>query len=71
MGVATRTAVADIPTRLRDARKRAGLEIAEISAQTKIKPAFIAALERGHWEQLPGKFFTRAFLKLHDESILA
>ena len=65
MGVATRTAVANLPTRLQRAREQARLEIADISARTKIKPAFIAALENGHWEQLPGQFFTRAFLKAY------
>ena len=57
--------MADVSTRLRRARERARLEIADISARTKIKPAFIAAIDRGDLGQLPGQFFTRAFLKAY------
>lgn len=61
--------VTDVSTRLRTARQRAGLEIAEISARTKIKVAFLHAIERGEFERLPGQFFTRAFLKAYAKEV--
>jgi cytoskeletal protein RodZ len=54
---------------LRRARERAGLEIEEISARTKIKPAFLRALETGHFEVLPGPFFTRTFLRTYAREV--
>jgi cytoskeleton protein RodZ len=57
--------VADVVARLRVAREQAGLSIDDLSARTKIKPATLLALERGDFEQLPGEFFTRAFLRTY------
>ena len=54
---------------LRRARERAGLEIEEISARTKIKPSFLRALETGHFEVLPGPFFTRTFLRTYAREV--
>ena len=45
------------------------MRIEEISASTKIKPAFLVALETGHFETLPGHFFTRAFLKSYAREV--
>ena len=57
--------MADVSNRLRAARERAGLTIQDISATTKIKVSQLQALENGHFEQLPGEFFTRAFIKTY------
>lgn len=65
MGVAPATGVADVATRLRSARERAGLSIDQFSARTKIKPSTLIAIERGAFDQLPGEFFTRAFLRTY------
>ena len=54
---------------LRRARERAGLRIEDISARTKINPAFLRALESGHFETLPGHFFTRVFLKTYAREV--
>ena len=61
--------MADVSSRLLRARERAGLQIEDISARTKIKPAFLRALESGHFETLPGHFFTRAFLKTYAREV--
>lgn len=53
----------NVAARLRTAREQAGLTIEDLSARTKIKPAALAAIERGEFERLPGEFFTRAFLR--------
>jgi transcriptional regulator with XRE-family HTH domain len=57
--------VIDLAGTLRAERERAGLTLEEISARTKIKVAFLQALERGDFEQLPGNFFARAFLRTY------
>ncbi len=59
----------DVSNRLRRARERAGLRIEDISACTRIKPAFLVALETGHFETLPGHFFARAFLKSYAREV--
>lgn len=41
------------------------MKIEEISARTKIKVSLLQAIERGEFEQLPGEFFTRAFLRTY------
>jgi cytoskeletal protein RodZ len=61
--VATPAGVDEVSRTLRSARERSGLEIEEISARTKINPVFLRALETGHFEVLPGHFFTRAFIR--------
>jgi cytoskeletal protein RodZ len=55
--------VADVSGTLRAARERAGLSLEELSARTRIKLAFLAAIEDARFEALPGEFFTRAFLR--------
>ena len=65
MSVALAWRVADVATPLRSARQEAGLSIEELSARTRIKPAYLLALERGDYHQLPGEFFARAFLRTY------
>ena len=57
--------VTDVSGVLRAERERAGLTIEEISSRTKIKVTLLQALERGSFEQLPGEFFTRAFIRTY------
>lgn len=61
--------MADVSSRLRAARERAGLAIEDISASTKIKVSQLQALERGEFERLPGDFFTRAFLRTYAREV--
>ena len=65
MTVADASGVADVAARLRVAREEAGLSIQDLSARTKIKPSTLVAIEHGAFEQLPGEFFTRAFLRTY------
>ena len=57
--------VTEVPATLRAARARAGLTLEEISSRTKIKVAFLQALEQGDFARLPGDFFVRAFLRTY------
>ena len=68
-GVAPPGGVADVAGTLRAARERAGLGLEEISARTRIKVAFLHALERGEFERLPGDFFARAFLRTYAREV--
>jgi cytoskeleton protein RodZ len=61
--------VTDVSGTLRAARERAGLTLEEISARTKIKVAFLEAIERGNFERLPGTFFARAFLRTYAREV--
>jgi transcriptional regulator with XRE-family HTH domain len=61
--------VTDVAGALRAARERAGLSLAEISARTKIKVAFLEAIERSDFERLPGTFFTRTFLRTYAREV--
>ena len=65
IGVAKYACMTDVSGVLRGERERAGLTIEEISARTKIKVTQLRALERGEFEQLPGEFFTRAFIRTY------
>ncbi len=55
----------DASASLKSAREQVGLSIDEVAARTKIKPAFLEAIERADFERLPGEFFARAFLRTY------
>lgn len=55
----------EVSARLRAARERAGLTIADVAASTRIRPAALEAIERGDFASLPGVFYTRAFLRTY------
>jgi transcriptional regulator with XRE-family HTH domain len=61
--------VTGLGERLRAARERAGLSIADISARTKISVTILQALERDDYARLPGDFYTRAFLKAYAREV--
>ena len=59
----------DVSAALREARERAGLTLEQLSARTRIKLAFLRAIEAGRFDELPGDFFTRAFLRTYAREI--
>lgn len=59
----------DVSARLRAARQRAGLTIADLSASTKIRAASLEAIERGDFACLPGDFYARAFLRTYASQV--
>jgi cytoskeletal protein RodZ len=61
--------MADVATRLRSARERAGLTIEDVAARTKINPMALGAIERGEFERLPGEFFARAFVRSYAQDL--
>jgi cytoskeleton protein RodZ len=57
------TAVTDIGTRLKQARERRKLSLADISTRTKISVHALDAIERNDFNRLPTGVFRKAFIK--------
>jgi cytoskeleton protein RodZ len=52
---------------LEQARARAGLEIADIEEQTKIRAKYLRALESESWEELPSSAYAKGFLRTYGQ----
>ena len=52
---------------LREARLRRSVDIAEVSASTKIRTKYLRALETEEFDQLPGPTYVRTFLRTYAE----
>lgn len=64
--------------RLQDARVKKGLSLEDVSNQTKIRPSFLAAIEKGDYAQLPSVAYAQGFvrnyvkfLRLPEKEVLA
>ncbi len=51
--------------KLREARGRRKLSLAEVEAATKIRGRYLQAIENDDWEQLPGETYARAFVRTY------
>lgn len=49
--------------RLRSVREEMGWSIDEASSRTGIRPAYLAAIEEGHYRELPGPVYARNFVR--------
>jgi cytoskeleton protein RodZ len=54
-----------VGSRLREARTRRRLSLAEVEAATKIRGRYLQAIENDDWEQLPGDTYARAFIRTY------
>ncbi|MFT8871306.1 MAG: helix-turn-helix domain-containing protein [Sporolactobacillus sp.] len=54
---------------LREAREKKGLSLDKLQEVTKIQRRYLQAIEEGRFEQLPGAFYTRAFIKNYAEAL--
>ncbi len=52
---------------LADARRRAGLDLRAVEAQTKIRLKYISALEDEDWDALPSSAYAKGFLRTYAE----
>jgi cytoskeletal protein RodZ len=59
----------DIGAKLREARMRQHLDIAEFEERTKIRAKYLRALEDEEWALLPGHTFTKAFLRTYADML--
>ncbi len=48
---------------------RAGIDISEIEAETKIRAKYLRALENEEWDLLPGPTYVKSFLKTYAEAL--
>jgi cytoskeletal protein RodZ len=61
--------MAEIGATLREARMRAGIDIAEVESRTKIRAKYLRALENEEWSLLPGTTFVKSFLRTYAEAL--
>lgn len=59
----------EIGATLREARMRAGIDIAEVESRTKIRAKYLRALENEEWGLLPGTTFVKSFLRTYAEAL--
>ncbi len=61
--------LSDLGSRLRMAREEKSLTLDELQAITRIQKRYLSAIEEGNFEVMPGKFYTRAFIKQYAEAV--
>ncbi len=54
---------------LRQAREEKGLSLEDMQELTKIKTTYLQAIEQGKYEELPGLFYVKAFVKTYCEAL--
>ncbi|WP_332237417.1 helix-turn-helix domain-containing protein [Sporolactobacillus sp. KGMB 08714] len=54
---------------LKEAREAKGLSLDDLQEETKIQKRYLQAIEDGDFKQLPGDFYTRAFIKSYAEAV--
>jgi cytoskeleton protein RodZ len=54
---------------LRQQRKALGLDLADVAAALRIKPAYLAAIEVGHPDQLPGHTYAIGFMRAYADHL--
>lgn len=61
--------MSEIGEKLRSARIERGYTIDDLQKKTKIQKRYLAAIEEGKFDQLPGDFYVRAFVKQYADSV--
>lgn len=54
---------------LKQARLQQGLSLEEVEEITKIRKRYLQAIENGRFQELPGNFYVRAFIKSYAEAV--
>ena len=57
--------LAPIGVRLREARMRQGLDLADCAAATRIRERYLIAIEDGRFESLPGPAYVSGFVRAY------
>jgi len=56
-----------IGSALKEARRRAGMDVKEVEERTKIRARYLRALEAEDWEALPAPAYVRGFLRTYGQ----
>lgn len=59
----------ELGNRLKEAREAKGLSLDDLQEITKIQKRYLAGIEQGKYEAIPGKFYVRAFIKQYAEAV--
>lgn len=59
----------EIGERLREARESKGLSLESLQETTKIQKRYLQAIEKNEFQVLPGKFYTRAFIREYASAV--
>nr|WP_066173170.1 helix-turn-helix domain-containing protein [Bacillus marinisedimentorum] len=59
----------ELGQRLKGAREEKGLSLDSLQELTKIQKRYLVAIEEGNYGIMPGKFYTRAFIKQYAEAV--
>ncbi|RZT22870.1 helix-turn-helix domain-containing protein [Fictibacillus sp. BK138] len=54
---------------LKEKREEKGMSLEELQTATKIQKRYLAAIEEGNYDVLPGTFYARAFIKNYCEAV--
>ncbi|MGO4887713.1 RodZ domain-containing protein [Anaerobacillus sp. MEB173] len=61
--------MSEIGLRLKQAREQKNISLDELQGITKIQKRYLAAIEEGRFNSLPGQFYARAFVKNYAEAV--
>lgn len=59
----------ELGNRLKETRQSKGLSLDDLQEITKIQKRYLVGIEEGNYEMMPGKFYTRAFIKQYCEAV--
>ncbi|CDQ19676.1 helix-turn-helix domain-containing protein [Halobacillus karajensis] len=59
----------EIGARLKEARESKGLSLETLQETTKIQKRYLQAIEKNEFQVLPGKFYTRAFIREYASAV--
>lgn len=69
MNLPSEQSAAGIGAALKEARRRAGIDVKEAEERTKIRTRYLRALEDEDWEALPAPAYVRGFLRTYGEML--
>ena len=61
--------MAELGTRLKEARLSKGYSLDDLQAITKIQKRYLVGIEEGNYSIMPGSFYVRAFIKQYAEAV--
>ncbi|OLN22732.1 helix-turn-helix domain-containing protein [Domibacillus antri] len=59
----------ELGRKLKEARESKGMSLTDVQDVTKIQKRYLAGIEEGDYDIMPGKFYVRAFIKQYAEAV--